>query len=396
MTSRALPWTPDFERYAIVHRIVAATVNEDVVRVRWSDGRESLHHALWLRENSPDPDTIHPLSREMLLDPLDIPSDIAPSSAIVLDDGTLEVSWSHEALVSAYHPGWLRAHAYFDDEAATNGTAGTTVTWDASTLTAPLTFNGLKALEDESAYLGWLQALRDYGVARLEGLPIGADTLQRVVGRIGPMRATNFGRTFDVVVKDDPNSNAYTAAALVQHMDLATREMPPGLQFLFCRENSTHGGEGVYTDGFRIAADMKENDPAHFEALCSIRWEFKNRAKDCDYRAVGPVFAHDASGAITDVRFTPWLRAPLKASIVDQRLAYTAIRAFMTHNRDTKYQVRLTYRPGDLLAFDNRRILHGRASFDAAGGSRYLHGCYMDRDDLLSCIRTIERTAQPR
>ena len=205
------------------------------------------------------------------------------------------------------------------------------------------------------------------------------------------MRETNFGRTFDVVVMDDPNSNAYTAAALVQHMDLATREMPPGLQFLFCRENSTRGGQGVYTDGFRIAADMKANEPEYFDALASIQWEFKNRAKDCDYRAVGPVFCHDASGALTDVRHTPWLRAPLRAPIEEQRLAYGAVRTFMAHNRDPKYQVRVTYRPGDLLAFDNRRIMHGRDSFDAAGGSRHLHGCYMDRDDLLSSIRTIQR-----
>ena len=393
MTSEALPWTPDFESYAIVHGIASAAVNDDCVCIRWSDGKESMHHALWLRENSPDPQTIHPLSREMLLDPLDIPFDIVPIKASLLDNGALQVSWSHEGPVSTYHPGWLRAHAYFDDAAAAQEVVETIETWDASALPAPPTFDGPSALENETVYLAWLKALRDYGVARLEGLAIDESTLGRVVSKIGPMRETNFGQTFDVVVKDDPNSNAYTSVALVQHMDLATRELPPGLQFLFCRENSTSGGEGVYTDGFRIAADMRENEPAHFEALCSIQWEFKNRAKDCDYRAVGPVFAHDAKGNLIDVRFTPWLRAPLRASIDDQRLAYSAIRSFMVHNRDPKYQVRLTYRPGDLLAFDNRRVMHGRTSYDAVGGSRHLHGCYMDRDDLLSCIRTIERHA---
>ena len=391
MTTGALPWTPDFETYAIRHHIETSTVDGDVVRLRWSDGKESRHHALWLRENSPDPQTIHPLSREMLLDPLDIPLDVVPLAASVLGNGALKIVWSHDGLVSQYQPGWLRAHAYFVDGEALDASVRTTVTWDAATLTELPTFSGPAALEDTSIYLEWLEALRDYGVARLEGLPVGEDTLGKVVARIGPIRETNFGRTFDVVVKDDPNSNAYTPVALVQHMDLATREMPPGLQFLFCRENTTSGGEGVYTDGFRIAADMEEEETEQFEALCTVPWEFKNRAKDCDYRAFGPVFAQDDAGAITEVRFTPWLRAPLRNTVETQRRAYMAIRAFMARNRDARYQARLTYRPGDLLAFDNRRIMHGRASYDASGGKRHLHGCYMDRDDLLSCIRMIRR-----
>ncbi|MGI9476084.1 MAG: TauD/TfdA family dioxygenase [Hyphomicrobiaceae bacterium] len=391
MTTDALPWTPDFESYAIVHHLKAVALDGDAVQVRWSDGKQSQHYALWLRENSPDPQTIHPLSREMLLDPLDIPSDIAPAEASVADNGSLQVVWSHGGLVSAYHPGWLRAHACFEDDWTAVQPSTTVVTWHAASLSEPPTFNGADALRNESVYLQWLEALHDYGLARLEGLPLGQGTLAEVVERIGPMRETNFGRTFDVVVTADPNSNAYTTAALVQHMDLATRELPPGLQYLLCRENSTSGGEGIYTDGFRIAADMQADDPEHFEALQSISWEFKNRAKDCDYRAVGPVFSHDANGTITAVRYTPWLRAPLKAPIKEQRRAYAAIRAFMARNRDPKYQVRLTYRAGDLLAFDNRRVLHGRASYDSNVGNRHLHGCYLDRDDLLSCIRMLRR-----
>ena len=76
----------------------------------------------------------------MLLDPLDIPADIKPLTATVLDNGALEISWSHDGLISAYHPGWLRAHAYFGRR--TPSTHATTVTWDAATLAAPPTFDG--------------------------------------------------------------------------------------------------------------------------------------------------------------------------------------------------------------------------------------------------------------
>ena len=388
----SLPWTPDFESYPVDHNIASAEIMGDAVAVRWSDGYESNHHAMWLRENSPDDKTVHPLSREMLIDPLEIPDDIVPVDVAVSNSGALTVTWSHDGLVSAYHPGWLRAHAYFGPDS--DAFEPRPVLWNAQSLPEPPTFDGQAALADKSVYLQWLQALRDYGLARLEGLPVDETTLERVVGPIGPLRQTNFGRTFDVIVMDDPNSNAYTSASLVQHMDLATRELPPGLQFLFCRTNTTSGGEGVYVDGYRVAADMQDEEPDHYRALTDVVWEFKNRAKDCDYRAVGPVLSRDRRGNIDGVRFTPWLRAPLRASLDEQRRAYSAIRAMMRRNSDPKYQLRLTYRPGDLLAFDNRRALHGRSSYDAKGGQRHLHGCYMDRDDLLSCIRMLHRSAQ--
>lgn len=49
------------------------------------------------------------------------------------------------------------------------------------------------------------------------------------------------------------------------------------------------------------------------------------------------------------------------------------------------------YRPGDLLAFDNRRVLHGRNGYDAKGGSRFIEGIHADRDDLHSAVRMLER-----
>ncbi|MEM9359603.1 MAG: TauD/TfdA family dioxygenase, partial [Pseudomonadota bacterium] len=138
---------------------------------------------------------------------------------------------------------------------------------------------------------------------------------------------------------------------------------------------------------------MRREEPENFASLSTIIWEFKNRAKDSDYRAYGPVFSLDQAGALNEVRYTPWLRAPLRAPIDIQTKAYHSIRAFMRRNADPKYQLHVTYRPGDLLAFDNRRVLHGRSSYSEAGGHRHLEGCYADRDDLHSAIRLMHRKA---
>ena len=197
--------------------------------------------------------------------------------------------------------------------------------------------------------------------------------------------------TYNLFIKDDPNSNAFTSEALLQHMDIPTRECPHGLQFFFCRENTTTGGEGVFVDGYRIAEDLRVEEADQFDALTSLVWEFNNRAKDCDYRARGPIIALDENSAVFEIRFTPWLRAPLKAPVAEQARGYNATRSFMRRAQDPTYQLVLPYRRGDLVGFDNRRVLHGRRAYDAAGGSRHIEGTYADRDDLHSRVRTLRR-----
>ncbi len=386
MNTSELPWTPDFEVYDLEHKIVNAQVVDTGVELTWEDGQRSVHNTYLLRENSPDEQTLHPLSREMLISPLDLPDDLHALKASTDDSGALIVKWSDDHN-SRFHPGWLSDHAWIKKPKS----ADSRTLWKASDMPNPPTFDGKVALEDDHILLAWLEALSDVGVSRLEGLDDSDTMLFDVVQSIGSIRETNFGRMYVLEIKDDPDSNAFTSSALIQHMDMPTRENPPGLQFLFCRRNTTTGGEGVYVDAFKVAEDLRVEEPEVFEALTTINWEFRNKSKISDYRATGPVIGLDEEGKPNDVRVTAWLRAPLKAppDVVDQ--AYRSVRQFMRRTESPEYQMIIKYRPGDLLAFDNRRALHGRRGYDAKGGERYIEGCYADRDDLYSKIRTLKR-----
>lgn len=386
MTTSELPWTPDFDVYDLEHKIVTADVVATGVELTWSDGQRSVHNNFLLRENSPDDQTVHPLSREMLISPLDLADDLRAISTSIDKDGALMVQWSDNHQ-SRFHPGWLRDHAWIEKPEK----IVSRVLWKAADMPDPPTFDGKAALDDDQILLAWLEALRDVGVSRLEGLDNSDSMLFDVVQSIGSIRETNFGRMYVLEIKDDPDSNAFTSSALIQHMDMPTRENPPGLQFLFCRQNTTTGGEGVYVDAFKVAEDLRVEEPEIFEALTSINWEFRNKSKTSDYRATGPVIGLDEDGHPNDVRVTAWLRAPLKAppEVVDQ--AYRSVRQFMRRTESPEYQMIIEYRPGDLLAFDNRRALHGRRGYDAKGGERYIEGCYADRDDMYSKIRTLNR-----
>ncbi len=386
MMTSELPWTPDFEVYDLNHKIDEVGIVATGIEVTWDDGQRSIHNNFLLRENSPDEQTVHPLSREMLISPLDLPDDLQAVDATTDDSGALVVTWSDHHQ-SRFHPGWLRDHAWIDESKKIDSR----ILWKALDMPDPPTFDGKAAIEDDSVLLAWLEALCDVGVSRLQGLQDSDAMLFDVVHRIGSIRETNFGRMYVLEIKDDPDSNAFTSSALIQHMDMPTRENPPGLQFLYCRRNTTTGGEGVYVDAFKVAEDMRNEEPEVFEALTTINWEFRNKSKTSDYRASGPIIGLDEQGHPNDVRITAWLRAPLKAApqVVEQ--AYRSVRQFMRRTESPEYQMIIKYRPGDLLAFDNRRALHGRRGYDAKGGERYIEGCYADRDDLYSKIRTLRR-----
>ena len=63
---------------------------------------------------------------------------------------------------------------------------------------------------------------------------------------------------------------------------------------------------------------------------------------------------------------------------------YHAIREFDLIENNKEYQWRSLLRPGDLLIFNNWRILHGRGSFS---GDRKMSGCYINKEDFDSSCR---------
>lgn len=381
----ALPITPDFDVWPTDMTASEIGTERGALYVLWSDGRKCLYHPFFLAENDPAPDVLHPLSRETILSPLDFPDDLAVADADVAEGGAIRVRWSDGRRPSLFHPGWLAAHGWSGEP-----DNHPPVLWSAD-LGEPPTFDGPAALEDPALFREWLVALRDYGLARLRGLPDRDGLLVEIATRIGVIRETNFGRTYTLAIKPDPDSNAYTSLPLPLHIDLPTRECPPGLQFLYCRENTTTGGEGLYADSYRIAEDLRAEEPEVFQILSTVPWTYNNRARGTSYKACGPVIALDPRGAIASIRYNTWLRAPHVGPIEEQDRAYRAYRAFARRAQDPSYQLNVTYKTGDLFAFDNRRALHGRNGYDEGGGTRFIEGVYSDRDELFSAIRTLDR-----
>ena len=87
----------------------------------------------------------------------------------------------------------------------------------------------------------------------------------------------------------------------------------------------------------------------------------------------------------------PFSRAPLQADYKDMDGIYAALVCFLDLVNSSDYQIRFPLQAGDLIMFDNRRVLHGRGEFYPKTGDRALRGTYVERDDVMSKIREFEQ-----
>lgn len=387
MLSTPVPRTPDF----IDHEwwaLSSATLHDGFVTVAWPDGARFDAYSLWLAENA-DGYGLEPTVRESTIEPRDLPAAVDLRSVAVDGDGALVLDWAGRPPIRV-HPGWLRYVA--DGRHLPASPLPPITTWTADTFIEPPTLDGSAILDDPDVMEAWLTALAQYGLCRLAGTPTDPEFVGRLVGAVGPIRDTNFGPVWSVIAKVDPDSTAYTGLDLGQHTDLPTRETPPGFQFLHCIQNTVEGGWSRMSDGIVVVDAIREEDPDAYEALTTLDWVFMNRSADAEHRWIGPIIDHGSKHQPLTLRaFYPVRSSPHMAT-VDIPRAYDALRVFADMARDPRFQISYPFRPGDLVGFDNRRILHGRDSF-VSGGDRHLRGCYADQDDFYSRLRVLRRTA---
>ena len=363
----------------------------DDVALLWSDGRRTHHHKFWLRDNCACSQCFLALTREQVFEIVDAPADLAIAEAGLAADGGLKIGWS-DGHRSLYAPGWLRANANDDASRRERGEArGKPFIWGREYADRLQSFACADLIADDGALFAWLDALRTQGMTLVTGVPAEHEALLTPIARIAHLRETNFGRVFDVKSKPQADSAAYTAVNLPPHSDLPTRELQPGVQFLHCLVNEATGGESVFVDGFAIGEAMRRDHPQAFRTLTTTPMAFWNRDQRTDYRWSAPILALDPQGGLDEVRFANFLRGPIDAPESEIGEIYAALRLFQAMTRDERFYIERRLKPGDMWAFDNRRVLHARRAFDPASGARHLQGAYVDRDEINSRWRVLKR-----
>ncbi|QFT33245.1 Gamma-butyrobetaine dioxygenase [Labrenzia sp. THAF82] len=361
--------------------------DDRVLHVAWGDGTSADFPFVWLRDNCPS--GFHPQTQEREFDLTSIPMDISVSNAD-LEAKEIVLTWNHGDHVSRFDSGWLRKHRPgfgLKDPAQIEPTL-----WrgDLPPATLPRA-DAQDLLINDSALLEFLTETKKTGLSIVTGMADDSEAGMTVARRIGFLRQTNFGTTFEVMSKPNPNNLAYTSHALPLHTDLANQELPPGFQFLHCLANEADGGGSTFCDGFAIASDLRKNDPETFRLLAETPVPFRFHDTDFDIRRHQTVIDLDPFGRLQELHFNAHLAGIFDLPAEVMETYYRAYRTIMKMTRSDDYVITTRLNGGEMVIFDNRRVLHGRASFDPNTGFRHLRGCYVDRGEFDSRIRVLSR-----
>ena len=354
-------------------------------------GQQTRFHAIWLRDNAFDDQTRNPGNGQRLITLSDIPADTRITGATI-SGGMLKLTFAPEGKTVAYDPDWLLAHAYDREHPRMPGWLAPHVeTWDANLQPSVPSGDFSAVSKDGNALRAWLSGLARYGFAKLESGPVEEGALFKVVDLFGHVRETNYGRHFEVRTEVNPTNLAYTGLGLQAHTDNPYRDPVPTIQVLYCLESSAAGGENMVVDGFAAALRLKAENPEGFDCLARhcARFEYAG-SKGVALRARRPMIELAPDGELIAVRFNNRSAAALTDIPYDEMaLYYDAYRRLGEIIDDPAMEVTFRLEPGECFVVDNTRVLHARKAYSGTG-TRWLQGCYADKDGLYSTLAALE------
>ena len=356
-----------------------------------SGGKTTRFHAMWLRDNAPDPDTISPSNGQRLVALRDLPADTRIAEARLTNEG-LSLSFEPEGKTVAFDLGWLETHAYDRPQTRDAGwLADGTAAWD-STLQGQVPTADFATLQsDEATKRHWLEEVYRYGFGKIDGGPVAEGALFSVVDLFGYVRETNYGRLFEVRTEVNPTNLAFTGLGLQAHTDNPYRDPQPTIQVLYCLESSAAGGENMVVDGFAAALRLKEENPRYFEVLSQhcARFEYAGEA-GVKLQSRRPMIELGPDGQLVAVRFNNRsLSAVTDVPFEDMEDWYAAYRRLGEIIDDPAMEVTFRLEPGESFIVDNTRVLHARKAYSGTG-TRWLQGCYADKDGLQSTLAALQ------
>nr|XP_019954944.1 PREDICTED: gamma-butyrobetaine dioxygenase [Paralichthys olivaceus]XP_019954945.1 PREDICTED: gamma-butyrobetaine dioxygenase [Paralichthys olivaceus] len=368
-----------------------------MVEVEWDDGGTSLYPFTWLRDNCQCPlCTLQSAqARQLLMCDLDIHTGI--DSVEVINDNKVSVVWP-DRHTSVFDSEWLRRRCFstgaresLQEELFLNDRY-----YFDSELSIP-TGSFEEVLHDDEAALAWLLALRRVGIVCLKGAPRERGQVARLAERIGYLRLTFYGHTWQVQDKNQANNLAYTSKRLSLHTDYPALHFSPGVQFVHCISQAAEGGESEVVDGFHMVELLQREDPEAYRTLTSTQVDFTDMGRDyCDFLLQSKKYLIDVDckGRVQRINFNNATRdSVLDLPVHQVQPFYRAMKLFCDIMSRPENVVDYKMEPGDIATFDNWRLLHGRRSYVTRPDcSRHLEGAYLDWDEVMSRLRLLRNS----
>ena len=363
-----------------------------VIILSRKDGSRLRYHATWLRDNANDPKTRDKNNGQRLISISDIPVNTYIKSASLDKKGkNITLNFLPKKKQIRFSASWLEKNVY--DKRQNNSKVWIhpdLKTWSKPSLKHIPIINYKYAKSNKKLLVKWLKSLHRYGFAKITGCEKKSGTVIKIAKLFGYVRETNYGKWFDVKSKLNAVNLAYTNLGLQAHTDNPYRNPVPTMQILHCLKSSTKGGDSKVVDGFKAALRLKKENKNYFNLLskyCS-RFEFKGK-KNVHLKSRFPMIELSPDNELRAVHFNNRSIAPITdVPYNDMVDYYKAYRKFSSIIDDPDMAITFKLIPGECFILDNTRVLHARTAYSGTG-SRWLQGCYADKDGLLSTISTL-------
>lgn len=194
------------------------------------DGEPKIFDSLFLRDSCTCPQCVDTSTKQKLFQTSDIPESLEGVARTVVDK---ERGWMVEIVWTNDIPGylsehrtrhsfeWLQRTLNVESELRGGVRSDERVLWDRDIITKNnkwIEYEDYMA-NDETLFSA-LTHLNKFGLLFLKGVPDSEKSVEDIAGRIGNLKDTLYGRTWDVKSKPNAKNIAYTHQSLGLHMDL--------------------------------------------------------------------------------------------------------------------------------------------------------------------------------
>ena len=352
-------------------------IAKDGLEIEFQNGTKDTFPFLWLRDHCKDEENWDDRSNQRkvftaLLDPKISISHVK----IVESKKQLEAKWPDMDNSVLYSGEFL-----FNNSLTKHLLKSSQLVWDKKDISKYSIDIEYDSLKQKKGFQKLLQVIKTHGFSVINNCPKDIKSVEFIANKIGYVRNSIFGGLWSFESNSDMADSAYTQEELRPHTDGTYNNDAPGLQLLLCCDYDAEGGESIMVDGFKIAELINKSEKDVFNVLSEVEIPGRYFGDGVELIAKRPVFRLNKENEITQVSFNNYDRADFRLPNNEINRFYSSISTFDKLANDKSMQWRKILKPGQLLIFNNWRILHGRSEFK---GKRRMSGCYVNKEDFES------------
>ena len=351
----------------------------DKINILFSNNKEDNFLNIWLRDHARDEDSWDHRSNQRKIYTAKLDPKLHIKKAILKDNGkSVDILWSDLKKPINYTSNFFLENSNKSQKINKN-----IQIWDKKDIGEEI-YTDFQNTITNDGFKEFLEKLYKFGFVVIQNCKTEMSSVEKIANKIGYVRESIFGGLWSFESDNDMADSAYTQDELRPHTDSTYSNDAPGLQLLLCCHYEATGGESIMVDGFKIAEKIYKENRDLYTLLSEIEVTGQYIGDGVFLEAKRPIFKLNSNKELVQVSFNNYDRAAFRMDDEKTLKFYDAIREFDLIANNREYQWRHILKPGELLIFNNWRILHGRGSFK---GDRKMSGCYINKEDFDSSCR---------